>query len=141
MQRTQGVVQVTEAHVEISMKVLCCQLTAQGIATSSAMIRHQERVEELVRTHCQGKAVDLVLLPELSAIEYSGEAFINLAKLATELDGWLVNSMSKLACQVESMICFGMPRLQGEHVFISQVFVDKTGKVAGCYDKLHLAQF
>jgi nitrilase len=123
------------------MNVLCCQVLADGVVTRADMESHQQRVAGLVSSACEDAAVDLVLLPELSAIEYSGAAFENLSELATTTDGWLCASMSKLAREINAAVCFGMPRREAEDYFISQVLIDRDGLLLGFYDKVHIAQF
>ncbi len=83
----------------------------------------------------------MIFLPELSAIEYSRPAFENLADLATATDGWLCSSMSELALEIDTPICFGMPRREGADFYISQIIVGRDGSLLGYYDKLHIAQF
>jgi len=123
------------------MNILCCQVVADGVVTRADMEAHQRRVAGLIGTACEDVAVDLILLPELSAIEYSGAAFENLSELATTTDGWLCASMSKLAREVNAAVCFGMPRREARDDFISQVLIDRDGALLGFYDKVHIAQF
>jgi predicted amidohydrolase len=123
------------------MKILSYQITVDGVNTLSTMKDQQARVESLIRQACLNESVDLVLLPELSAIEYSIGAFSNLGELANDISGWLVDSMGKLAKDIETSICFGMPRCARNSHYISQVIVDKNGSLVGYYDKVHVAQF
>ena len=122
------------------MKILCCQIDIEGVTARSAMEDHQARISNLIRTSCSNESVDLVLLPELSAIEYSTPAFDNLAELATDFDDWLVDSMVELAREINTPICFGMPRRDNKNLHISQVYINSDGVVDGYYDKVHVAQ-
>lgn len=123
------------------MNVLACQVDAGGVDTRAAMEAHQLRLAARIRSACQDTAVDLVFLPELSAIEYSRAAFDNLKDLATATDGWLCSSMAELAREIDTPICFGMPRRHEGNCHISQVTIDRDGSLLGCYDKVHIAQF
>ena len=123
------------------MKVLCCQLAINGVTSREAMANHQAKLADKIRTSCQKTNVDLVLLPELSAIDYSTTAFENLAELTSDMEGWLVESMAELARDTNSSISFGMPRQDENGRYISQVFVDASGELITYYDKLHIAQF
>lgn len=122
------------------MKILSCQLSAEGILTRTSMEAHQLRVSRLIRSACESNTLDLIFLPELSAIEYSEGAFENLAELSSSIDGWLCSSMAELALEIDTPICFGMPRRQGENHHISQIVLDRDGTLIGFYDKLHIAQ-
>lgn len=123
------------------MKILACQIAADGVVTHAAMEAHQQRVAARIRSVCKDTAVDLVFLPELSAIEYSRAAFDNLEDLATATDGWLFSSMAELAREIDTPICFGMPRRDRGSCYISQVTIARDGSLLGCYDKVHIAQF
>ena len=122
------------------MKILLCQISVEGINLRSQMEEHQRRVREFIRSACGRNAVDMIFLPELSSIEYSGRAFANISDLATSIDGWLCSSMAELAKETGAAICFGMPRCQGENIYISQVVIGRDGSLVGYYDKVHIAQ-
>jgi len=87
------------------------------------------------------RPADLVVLPELSSIEYSREAFQQLDKLAEDIDGESVNAMRNLAMKYQTAICFGMPRRADDHFRISQIAIAANGDLLGCYDKLHICQY
>ena len=123
------------------MKVLCCQLHIENVTTRDAMEHHQTRIEELVRQAAAREPFDLLLLPELSAIDYSLTAFENLAELANPHDGWLTERMGQLARDVNAYVCFGGPLINDRKHSIAQWVVDRGGHLVGHYKKVHLAQF
>ncbi|NKB76208.1 MAG: carbon-nitrogen hydrolase family protein [Gammaproteobacteria bacterium] len=85
--------------------------------------------------------VDLVVLPELSTIEYSRETFSLLPELAETLDGPSVEKMLEFAVRRKTAIVFGMPRISGGRYYISQIAISAEGELLGCYDKLHICQY
>ncbi|MEM7468112.1 MAG: carbon-nitrogen hydrolase family protein [Pseudomonadota bacterium] len=123
------------------MKILACQISADGVITRRDMEAHQDRVAQVIRSACETQTVDLIFLPELSAIEYSVRAFENLATLSSPTDGWACVAMAELASELSTPICFGMPRVENDKYHISQIVIGPDGKLVTDYDKLHIAQF
>jgi predicted amidohydrolase len=123
------------------MKILNGQIMAENIVDEASMRSHQNRIAEQVRQLYTDTQYDLILFPELSSIEYSNRAFENLDKMVQTGDGWLVEAMSKLAIEVNTPICFGMPRRDNTGTYISQRVIDAAGQTLCSYDKVHIAQF
>ncbi|MFT5505192.1 MAG: putative amidohydrolase [Gammaproteobacteria bacterium] len=123
------------------MKILNGQIMAENIVDEASMRSHQNQIAEKVRQHCAEDQYDLILFPELSSIEYSHRAFENLDKMAQTEDGWLVGAMAELAKEVNTSICFGMPRVNSHGTYITQLVIDPKGQTLASYDKVHIAQF
>ena len=125
------------------MKILACQITVPDVTTPTQRDAHVSRVAALIKTQIeQAGGVDLVLLPELSTISYSLDAFENLELLAEGLDGPAFSAFSQIAKATGAFICFGMPRRDDDGTYsISQVVIDGHGNLVGYYDKMHVAQF
>lgn len=87
------------------------------------------------------KWADLVVLPELSTLDYSRETFEQLEQLAETLDGSSVGKMQELAARFKSTVVFGMPSIEGRDYYISQVVISSSGELITCYDKLHICQY
>lgn len=123
------------------MKLLACQIHCQGIKTKSAKTNHIEKISEKLRDISKKEEADLIVLPELSSIEYSTDAFNNLKELAEPLDGETFCKISKLAKDLNCAITYGFPRVEMGNYFISHLVIDKEGKYLTHYDKVHIAQF
>ena len=125
------------------MKILACQIDVPKTATTADRDAHVKRLTTLVSSQvaeCGG--VDLILLPELSTIEYSKTAFENLNALRENLDGYSVTAFSEVARNCGAFICFGMPRRDDDgSTYISQIVINPQGNLVGHYDKMHTAQF
>ncbi len=89
----------------------------------------------------EGKRADLILLPELSTIDYSRPAFDNLPELAEPLAGETFEEMAALAQRLGCAVSYGFPRVEDGHYTISQLVVGSSGQYLAHYDKIHLAQF
>ena len=84
---------------------------------------------------------DLVVLPELTTIDYSRDAFEKLGELAEEIDGFTFTCFSQIAKKHGIYISFSIPQRAAEKFFITNNVVDDSGQLVSYYDKLHLAQF
>ena len=85
--------------------------------------------------------IALILLPELSTIEYSSASFDNLADLAEPLEGETFAMLSSLAKRVGCVISYGYPQVEDGTYLISQAVVGSSGQLLTTYSKLHLAHF
>jgi predicted amidohydrolase len=124
-----------------SCSLLACQVSVPKVRTCDDKIEHLERMIAKISLQLGQRPADLVVLPELCTIEYSREAFQQLADLAEDLDGPCVEKMRGLATRYQIPIVFGMPRFSGEQYFISQLVIGANGEVITCYDKLHICQY
>jgi len=83
----------------------------------------------------------LVVLPELSSIDYSRDAFAALDALAEPLDGHSFTVWRKLAMENGCWLMFGFAHKTVHGNVIASCVVSPGGECAGVYNKLHLAQF
>jgi len=125
------------------MRILACQITVPNVTTTAQRDDHVMRVAIDIKKHIEETGgVDLVVLPELSTITYSKEAFDNLDQLAEGLDGPSFTAFSEVARNSGTFICYGMPRCGDDGTYtISQIIIDDNGNLVGHYDKMHMAQF
>ena len=130
-----------EINNEPAMKILACQINVEGINTRSKRDSNLDRIHSLIRKSCDHSPVDLVLLPELSTVEYSVNTFDNLLELAEPLFGPSFEKYAALAKSINSAICYGFPREEAGRHYISQMVIDNNGEYLCHYDKLHVAQF
>lgn len=124
------------------MKLLACQTASQGILTADARSQNLRRIFQQIRKHVETQGrTDLVVLPELSTIEYSEDSFQQLATLAEPLRGPSFNMASALAKDLGSFVAYGFPRVEADRYYLSQAVVSPQGEYVTHYDKVHIAQF
>lgn len=123
------------------LSILACQIEVASSRTAAERDRHLDRIAAEIRARLERRHHDLIVLPELSSIDYSKASFDNLRVLAEPLDGPSLQRFGPLAREFGVTIVFGIPRRNGDSFFISQVVVDRSGTPIGHFDKLHLAQF
>ena len=99
------------------------------------------RVAALIDDALTEAAADLVVLPELSTVDYSRESFGNLDQLAENFEGPSFQILSALADRHDTCIAYGFPRRAKIGYRITHALIDDKGRPAGHYDKLHLAQY
>jgi len=124
-----------------SCKLLGCQILVPSIRNSDQKYDHINCIVEKVSKCLEQRPADLVVLPELSTIEYSHETFQQLSVLAEDLDGWSVERMRRLAINYQTTVVFGMPRCAEGQYYISQVVIGASGELVSCYDKLHICHY
>ena len=124
-----------------ALTILACQIHVPPVATGVERDRHLDRVAAEIRSHLRQRPYDLIVLPELSSIDYSVASFDNLDALAEPLDGPSLQRFGSLAREFGVTVVYGIPRRGDDAYFISQVIVDGSGAPLGYFDKLHLAQY
>lgn len=124
-----------------SLNILACQITIPSTNDVAARDAHLTQSTDKVRRELENGAVDLVVLPELSSIDYSRDAFRNLDTLAEPLDGPSFTAWQKIAIEFNTHILFSFPRRGEGEYHISAAAIGPDGELIGHYDKLHLAQY
>jgi len=126
-----------------TMTVLACQIDIPPMTNTRERDVHLLRSTEKVHTHLVGssQSVDLIVLPELSSIDYSRETFAELKSLAEPLDGPSFQAWRDIALEFNTHVCFSFPRSDRGKYFICAAVVGPNGSLIGHYDKLHLAQY
>lgn len=130
---------MTDDHLTL----LACQIAIPPMTTAAERDAHLATSVDKVRAQLAASPgkVDLVVLPELSSIEYARETFACLDTLAEPLDGASFQAWRVLAMEENVHVAYGFAR-QGEGgPFISMGVVGPDGQIVGHYDKLHLAQY
>ena len=123
------------------LTILACQVEVAGSRSAVERDRHLDRIAGEIRTRLEQRHHDLVVLPELSSIDYSKSSFDNLHVLVEPLNGPSFQRFDPLAREFGVAIVYGIPRRGADAHYISQVAVDGSGEPIGHFDKLHLAQF
>jgi predicted amidohydrolase len=121
--------------------ILACQVSVPETRSCDDRDNHVDRISELISQKLSVQCSDLVVLPELSTVEYSRQSFSILKSLAETLDGRSVRVWQEVAKKYSCHIVFGMPRIQDDQYRISQIVIDSNGNVGGYYDKLHMCQY
>lgn len=123
------------------LTLLACQVEIPDTRSDGERDRHVGALISRIDRHLAERKADIVVLPELSSVEYSRAAFDRLPEISETLNGASPRSFAGLAARHGTHIVFGMPRRDGDEYFISMVAVGPEGNLVGHYDKLHIAQF
>lgn len=123
------------------LRVLACQVAVPPTLSRAERDAHVERVAAKIDACLARQPADIVILPELSTIDYSRDAFARLDELAEEADGASALTLGRVAQRHGVSLLFGMPRRAGRSFYISQLLLGADGACKGTYDKIHIAQF
>ncbi len=124
------------------LKILAYQPFITQIKSASDRQAHVRRMVQFLEARCSREAnIALIILPELTTIEYSRQSFEKLPELAEPVHGETLTAVSALAKRIGAAVAYGIPRVDSGQYFISQVVVGPTGAILADYSKLHLAQF
>lgn len=124
-----------------SLTLLACQIDIPPTPTAGARDRHLAETAAKLRGRLADKRADIVVLPELSSIDYSRAAFDHLDKISEPLDGASFQTWSAFAMECGVHVCYGFARRDDTGTYISMAVVTPEGRLAGHYDKLHLCQY
>lgn len=122
------------------MNVLACQIAIPETRSFEDKRDHVRRTADAVEKAFQsGEPADLVILPELSVIEYSTACFDHLDALAEDRAGFSYQCFSALARKLGCCIAYGFPRRENGRCYISHAFIGPSGEYLTHYDKIHIA--
>ncbi len=125
-----------------TLQLLACQINIPPTTTVGARDEHLRCSSERVRQQLLQQHTDLVVLPELSSVDYARACFAELSHLAEPLLGPSFQAWSSVAKEFNTIIVFGFPRRTTEGEYrICAAAAGPDGQLIGSYDKLHLAQF
>jgi len=123
------------------LKLLACQLRIPKIVTPAERDLHLQNTAARIRRQLSKSAVDLVVLPELSSIDYAHRTFEQLHQLAEDEDGASFQVYSNIAKEFGVVIVYGYPGLSNGQYTICQAVVGADGQLIAVYEKLHLAHY
>lgn len=124
-----------------TLKLLACQIAIPEMRSEAARDRHLAATAHRIESHLAIEPADLVVLPELSALEYSRASFERLAELAEPLEGPSFRTYGALAKRYHCAIVYGIAQDSAAGFLITQVAVGPDGSIIGTFDKIHLAQY
>lgn len=124
-----------------TLNILACQITIPKTNDIAARDAHLQSSSDNVRRELEDGSVDLVVLPELSTIDYSRDSFSSLDTLAEPLDGPSFATWRNIATEFDTHVLYSFPRRGQNAHHISAGVVGPDGELVGYYDKLHLAQY
>lgn len=128
------------------MKILACQVSIPETRTLEDKDVHVRSLIKRIEQYCKNNEIpDLIVLPELSTIEYSLESFKRLDILGEDLNDFSFHCFSELAQKLNCHIAYGFPKKESRNkngrYFITQSVISPDGKYVTHFDKLHIAQF
>ena len=125
------------------LTLLACQIAIPPMTSAEERDAHLDASVAKVRAQLEAAEdkVDLVVMPELSSIDYARETFSRLDVIGEALDGASFQAWRTLAIEKQVYISYGFARLGEGGPYISIGVVSPDGELVGHYDKLHLAQY
>lgn len=123
------------------LRLMACQITVPETTSAAERDAHLAATVGKVEAQLERREVDLVVLPELSSIDYSRGSFARLGELAEPLDGPSFQAWRRVAMAHGVHVVFGFARAGEGGPFICTAVVGPDGMLMGHYDKIHLAQY
>lgn len=124
-----------------NLSLLACQIDIPTMTTAAERDAHLVRSAQKVDAQLSGAPADIVVLPELSSIEYSRAAFDCLDVLSEPLDGASFECWRAVARRHGTFVSYSFARKSGDTFYISIAVVTPDLELLGYFDKLHLAQY
>ncbi|MEM9045158.1 MAG: carbon-nitrogen hydrolase family protein [Pseudomonadota bacterium] len=121
------------------LRILACQIEVPQTRTTADRDQHLATLSKKIQSVAETDQYDLIVLPELSSIEYSDEAFKVLDDLEEPLAGPSYDMVSDLARKLKSTVVYGFPHRGPKGRHISQGVMGPDGGLIGRYDKMHIA--
>ena len=123
------------------LRLLACQVSVPKMTRAAERDAHLSRLAALVSEALDREPADLVVLPELSSIDYSRNSFDALDVLAESADGPSCAVWSDIARRHGCHVVYGYARRDGATRYISQGVAGPDGTYLGHFDKLHLCHY
>ena len=123
------------------LNILACQIDVPKMRSATGRDRHLDNICNKVRQALSEAHADLVVLPELSSIDYSRVAFERLDKLAEPLNGPSYAKWRQVAREFGTHVAYSFARRAEDGYRIALAAVGPNGDLLGHYDKIHLAQY
>ncbi len=124
-----------------TLTLLACQIEIPETPNAAARDLHLSTSAAKVCAELSAKPADLVVLPELSSIEYSRAAFDNLDDVSEPLDGPSFQTWRAVAAEHGVHVSYSFARRDDAGTYITIAVVNPEGDFVGHYDKLHMCQY
>lgn len=124
-----------------TMTLLGCQIDIPTMTSLRERDAHLAVMAAKIRQQLSHHHADLVVLPELSSIDYARATFDCLDEIAEPLNGASFEIWRDVACEYNVFISYSFARQDQNGYFICVAVVNPDGKLVGHYDKLHLAHY
>jgi len=124
-----------------TLSLLACQIAIPSTTSAQARDQHLGDTAAKVRKHLEAQKADLVVLPELSSVDYSRPAFDRLDEISEPLDGKSFQTWRAVAVEFGIHISYSFARRDETGTYIAIAVVTPEGTLAGHYDKLHMCQY
>jgi nitrilase len=126
-----------------TLTLLACQIEIPPMTSAAERDAHLAVSVAKVRARLEAakETVDLVVLPELSSIDYDRATFERLDEIAEPLDGASFQAWRALAMEAGVYVSYSFARAGAGGPFICIAVAGPDGELLGHYDKLHLAQY
>ncbi|HUX12849.1 MAG TPA: nitrilase-related carbon-nitrogen hydrolase [Spirochaetia bacterium] len=112
-----------------------------GYVQTATQFGHKEdnfaAVRALVAEHFRGRAIDLLVLPELFATGYAFVSRNEAARLAEPADGPTAAFLRELSAVVGGVVVAGFAESEDGKIYNSSLIVDSE-RILGTYRKIHL---
>ena len=123
------------------LTILAGQISIPATETAASRDKHVKLTADKASKHLNADSADILLLPELSSLDYANATFANLAEVAEEDDGNSFQTWSEIAKAHNCWVLYGYARRCTNGYSIATGVVNPSGELKGVYEKLHLAQF
>jgi len=123
------------------LSILACQVGVPSTRTAADRNAHLAAMSAKVGGALAREHADIVMLPELSSIEYSRQSFERLDEIAEPLDGPSFETWREISQTFDTYVAYSFPRRAEQGYFITLAVTDPGGELVGHYDKIYLAQF
>lgn len=124
-----------------TLNILAGQISIPPTTTAASRDSHLKHTADKASDHLSATPADILLLPELSSLDYANKTFENLADVAEEDDGNTWKTWSNIAQSHHCWVIYGYARRCSNGYSIASGIVNPAGELKGVYEKLHLAQF
>lgn len=124
-----------------TLSILACQIDIPSMASAAERDAHLADSAARIRNMLDTRKADLVVLPELSSIDYSRRAFDQLDTLSEPLHGASFETWRSVAVDYGVHVSYSFALRDPTGTYITVAVVTPEGGLAGHYNKLHVCQY
>lgn len=124
-----------------TLRLLACQLKIPKMTTAAERDSHLLDTATKIHACLSQQAADIVILPELSSVDYARNTFEQLHELAETDLGASFQLYREIAKEFGVSLVYGYPGHRGKYFTICQAAIGPDGQLHGVYEKLHIAHY